>query len=91
METSNPSEMKRLGAKVKDFNQERWETVHVCVEMMQVGNLAKFTQNEQMRDILISTVTKTLVESSSIDLTGQNNMGKALCKVRSDIIQGLGK
>ena len=56
-----------------------------------MGNLAKFTQNEQMRDKLISTVTKTLVESSSIDLTGQNKMGKVLCKVRSDIIQGLGK
>ena len=108
METSNPSEMKRLGAKVKDFNQERWETV--CVEMMQVGNLAKFTQNEQMRDKLIATETKTLVESSSIDLfwgsgiglhqkdtmnrekwTGQNKMGEVLCKVRSDIIQGIGK
>ena len=56
---------KALGRKVKDFEADRWDAN--CREIVTRGNLAKFQQNAAMRDFLIGTGGKVLVEASPSD------------------------
>jgi ribA/ribD-fused uncharacterized protein len=65
METNNPREQKAFGRQVKGFERERWETY--CREIVYDANVAKFTQNEDMKQELMFTVGRTLVESSPLD------------------------
>lgn len=60
-----PSEIKKIGRHVKNFNQELWEIS--CQDVVEKGNMAKFSQNEDLKDLLFSTYPKTLVEASPID------------------------
>lgn len=65
MGTNNPREQKAFGRQVKGFERERWETY--CREIVYDANVAKFTQNDDMRDELMFTVGRTLVEASPQD------------------------
>ena len=65
MNEKNPREQKALGRKVKGFNKERWETY--CRKIVYDGNMAKFTQNENMLWELMSTGDSTIVEASPKD------------------------
>nr|XP_034312223.1 serine/threonine-protein kinase Nek6-like isoform X1 [Crassostrea gigas] len=62
---NEPEEIKRIGRHIKNFNQELWEIY--CLDVVEKGNMAKFSQNEKLRDELFSTYPKTLVEASPID------------------------
>jgi len=63
--TTNPSEQKRLGRKVKGFDKEEWDSMAQDVVLM--GNLAKFNQNQNFKDKLLDTSNATLVEASPYD------------------------
>ena len=65
MQTSDPKEMKALGKKVKNFDQVIWDKVKYSIVLN--GNYYKFSQNPEMRDFLISTGDKILVEASPLD------------------------
>lgn len=65
METSNPKKIKALGGKVKNFNQTTWDKVKYSIVLN--GNYSKFSQNHKMRDFLLSTGDKVLVEASPLD------------------------
>ncbi|EKT4550826.1 NADAR family protein [Flavobacterium psychrophilum] len=65
MQTSDPKEMKALGKKVKNFDQTVWDKVKYSIVLN--GNYYKFSQNKEMRDFLISTGDKILVEASPLD------------------------
>lgn len=65
METSEPKIMKSLGKKVKNFNQKTWDKVKYSIVLN--GNYYKFSQNKEMRDFLLSTGNKILVEASPLD------------------------
>jgi ribA/ribD-fused uncharacterized protein len=65
MKTSDPKKMKALGRKVKNFKNEVWVAQRYSVVFN--GNYYKFTQNENMRDILLATKDRVLVEASPLD------------------------
>ncbi len=60
-----PADAKALGRKVRNFVPEIWEK-H-CFEIVVTGNLHKFNQNPALKDFLLSTGTKILVEASPVD------------------------
>jgi ribA/ribD-fused uncharacterized protein len=60
-----PQMQKRLGRKVKNFDQDAWQAE--AREIVYRGNLAKFTQHKGLRELLMSTGSKTIVEASPLD------------------------
>ena len=65
LETDEPSEQKRLGRKIKNFNKEIWEKS--CLSIVIKGNLAKFSQNKYLLKQMLSTGDKLFCEASPID------------------------
>lgn len=65
LNTSNPKEAKRLGRLVKNYNDEKWNSVRY--EIMKKILFLKFSQNEKLKEILLATKDKKLVESSPYD------------------------
>ncbi|MGK0291262.1 MAG: ribA/ribD-fused uncharacterized protein [bacterium] len=65
LNAKHPKAAKRLGRKVKDFSAEIWD--QNCFDFVVQGNLAKFSQNKQLKDFLLSTKNRVLVEASSYD------------------------
>ena len=63
--TKDPREQKRLGRHVRLFDPELWrsEREHIVLH----GNLAKFSQNEEMHLALIQTGDRRLAEASPHD------------------------
>jgi len=66
MATSIPSKQKALGRKVKKFNVAQWNLV--CQKIVYDGNYAKFTQNEDLKNFLLETGDKEIVEASHSDI-----------------------
>ncbi len=65
MSNYNPKEVKRLGRQVKNYNDKEWDAVRASV--MRTGLRLKFTQNEALKELLLSTGDKILVEASPYD------------------------
>lgn len=65
MNTSNPRKQKELGRSVKGFDEEKWN--RKALEIVYEGNLEKFSQNENLMNILLSTKGRTIVEASPYD------------------------
>ncbi|MDF2258051.1 NADAR family protein [Streptantibioticus ferralitis] len=61
----HPNEAKTLGRQVRGFDEELWarHRWHLVVE----GNVAKFGQDPALRDFLLSTGSRVLVEASPLD------------------------
>ena len=66
MEVIDPMEMKVLGRHVKKFHDKTWDKVKYSVVLN--ANYYKFTQNKEMKDILLSTGDKVIVEASPTDM-----------------------
>ena len=62
---TNPMDMKNRGKSVKNYDQERW--IQVCKERIKPGILAKFSQNEGAKQVLLSTGTRIIAEASPHD------------------------
>lgn len=97
---SNPKNIKALGRRIKNFNQQEWDENKF--EIVISGNFYKFTQNTKLRDILLNTKYEIIAEASPLDKIwgigideksaesgaewqGENLLGKALMIVRSMI------
>ncbi|MCD7801275.1 MAG: NADAR family protein [Ruminococcus sp.] len=65
MNADNPNQYKRLGRKVKDFDIKVWKSNRFNIVLD--GNLAKFSQNQGLKDFLLSTKNRVLVEASPYD------------------------
>ena len=65
MAASHPHDYKKLGRKIRGFEQEPWDAkkYDIVVE----GNKAKFGQNPDIGDFLLSTGDAILVEASPYD------------------------
>ena len=65
MAAYHPHDYKKLGRKVHDFNPELWDPrkYDIVVE----GNKAKFGQNPELKEFLLSTGDAILVEASPYD------------------------
>ncbi len=61
----NARESKDLGRLVKNYNDKEWSCVRVG--FMIYANYLKFSQNSELREWLLNTGNKTLVEASPID------------------------
>ena len=64
MQESNPYRIKRLGAKIRNFDQNRWKKLEKDVMYKAVH--AKFTQNQTLRTVLADS-GETLIAESSTD------------------------
>jgi ribA/ribD-fused uncharacterized protein len=62
----HPGAAKALGRQVRDFDDQRW-TEH-RFEAVVAGNMAKFGQHPPLRDFLVGTGSRVLVEASPVDL-----------------------
>jgi hypothetical protein len=90
MQETDPYKIKKLGRKVKNFDEYLWSTARY--QMMKVANYNKFFQNEKIKRILIDTGDCYLYENSPFDYvwgvgkngSGQNLLGKVLMEVREE-------
>jgi len=65
LQSSHPKQAKELGRKVRGFDEATWlrERYRLVVE----GNLAKFSQNAALKQFLLGTGKRVLVEASPYD------------------------
>lgn len=65
LKATEQGKIKALGRKIKNFNEEIWNKEKYNIVLQ--GNLAKFTQNEKLKEFLINTENKIIVEASPYD------------------------
>jgi ribA/ribD-fused uncharacterized protein len=65
MVANKPSNMKKIGRKVANFNEKIWLANRN--KILQDGIMAKFEQNENINKMLLATNNLTLVEASPYD------------------------
>ena len=65
LKASSPNEVKKLGRKVKNFDDALWR--ERAFDAVIEGNMAKFSQNHKLKAFLLSTNKKVLVEASPYD------------------------
>lgn len=65
MEATHPSEQKSLGRLVKNFNRDKWD--EHCFSIVYRANYAKFNQSETLKNQLLLTGDRTIVEASPYD------------------------
>lgn len=73
MSTNSPREQKALGRKVKNFNQDKWESV--CLDLITNVLVAKFSSDKELKKILLETGNKVIVEASPYDRVWGIGMG----------------
>lgn len=66
MAAYNPMDMKKLGRHARNFNSYVWDAN--CSDVIKRANLAKFSQNPKLKEFLLSTGDKVLVEASPNDI-----------------------
>ena len=70
---SDPVKMKEVGKQIKGFEQEKW--LEVCDDKLMIGLRAKFTQNQDLQQFLLSTGDDDIAEASKNKVWG---VGKTL-------------
>ena len=65
LKSSDPSEIKKLGRQVKHFEDDKWDLIKENVIFK--GNLEKFSQNPELKEKLLNSGNKLIVEASSWD------------------------
>ena len=65
LQASTPETMKSLGRQVKNFDYKVWSQYKFGIVV--AGNLAKFSQNDDLKAFLLGTGDKILVEASPYD------------------------
>lgn len=65
LQCSAPKQIKALGRKVRNFDEEMWNEVKYSIVLN--GNYRKFTQNKELREFLLSTGDSIIVEASPYD------------------------
>ena len=65
LETTDPKEAKKLGRKVRNFDEVLWKKE--ARRLVTEGNVAKFGQNAELKAFLIATGDSVLVEASPYD------------------------
>lgn len=74
--TDDPAVVKKLGRKVRGFDEARWRSE--CFELVTRGNIAKFSQDEALREFLLGTGDAVLVEASPFDAVWGIGLGAAI-------------
>lgn len=63
--TDNPKDHKQLGRAVRGFDHARWEAERH--EIVFIANVAKYSQNSELKELLLDTGNKAFVEASPAD------------------------
>ncbi len=61
----SPAEAKKLGRKVKNYQEDIWLSNRY--EIVKEGNFHKFNQNPALKDFLLNTGNRVIVEASPVD------------------------
>lgn len=61
----NPAKAKKLGREVKNFDDSKWSKV--CYEIMYLINYEKYFQNTRLKNILLNTGDKMIIEANPRD------------------------
>ena len=65
LQAATPAEAKKLGAQVSGFVEEIWQLHRFGIVV--AGNRARFEQNPLIREFLVNTGERVLVEASPVD------------------------
>lgn len=65
LNAKTPGEAKKLGRLVSNFEENRWLSVRWSIVVK--GNLLKFGQNMELKNFLLTTGNRVLVEASPVD------------------------
>lgn len=65
LQAKSPAEAKKLGRLVKNFDAKTWDDKKF--EIVLHGNFYKFSQNTALKDFLLNTKERVLVEASPVD------------------------
>ena len=65
IQKDSPKDVKDLGRQIRNFDPEIWDNNKF--QLVKQGNLLKFSQNEQLKQFLLQTKKKVLVEASPVD------------------------
>lgn len=87
MKSKNPKEIKSLGRRVRGFDQRVWDDYKHFI--VYIGNLLKFKQNKELKEFLISTGDKVIVEASPYDrVWGIGMSANNVNVIRPDLWEG---
>ncbi|GAA0727044.1 NADAR domain-containing protein [Aquimarina litoralis] len=75
IDCNHPMEAKQFGRKVKNFDPEIWNQHKY--EIVKEGNFHKFSQNEEMKQFLLDTKNRIIIEASPRDRIWGIGMGQA--------------
>jgi hypothetical protein len=65
VKTDKPGEVKELGRQIRGFDEIKWNERRF--QIVKTGNIHKFNQNKILRDFLIATGDRVIVEASPTD------------------------
>lgn len=65
MKASHPNEFKKLGRQISGFDENIWNQHKTDIVIS--GNTAKFSQNQDLKEFLLNTNQRILVEASPYD------------------------
>jgi len=65
LDAESPKQAKAIGRSVRGFDAKTWDANRWRIVVD--GNIAKFSQNRDLRDFLLSTGDRVLVEASPVD------------------------
>lgn len=65
LKEENPAKAKKLGREVKNFDDSKWSKV--CYEVMYKINFEKYFQNTRLKNILLNTGDKMIIEANPKD------------------------
>lgn len=65
LKTDHPDAVKRLGRKVKNYDEQTW--IESRYQVVVDGNHAKFSQHPDMANFLLKTADSIIVEASPVD------------------------
>ncbi|WP_328290182.1 NADAR family protein [Nocardia aurantiaca] len=65
LSSDTPADAKRMGRAISGFDQDTWEAHRFDIVLR--GSIAKFGQHDQLRDFLLATTDKVLVEAAPRD------------------------
>ena len=74
LQADSPGAAKKYGRQVKNFDPDIWHQHRF--EIVTSGNVAKFAQNAEMKELLLRSGTKVLVEASPRDRIWGIGMGR---------------
>lgn len=65
LESTNPGAVKSIGREIGGFSEEIW--IKHRFEIVVSGNFEKFSQNAKLKEFMVSTGERILVEASPVD------------------------